>query len=416
MIIQRQWQQVRRNMPRRQAVAHLFHLYFEVLFLNISVTNAPHSAEGKDDSGMQLRYWFPHVNFSRFGPLNVVRAFLQVFWLTFFLPAGHSQRKKAKAKRTTTKLSIRKVRKKTKKFMSSVIRPKISRQAQSNVESFGDVTQYAWLNKTSVRILMTIIATGIVAFTVQLPMTGSSQVVMLLFFWAVALWVRDVKKRGATLLMIVLSILVSTRYLYWRVTETINWDVMADTLLSLTLLSAELYAWTILILGYIQTAWPLGRQVAELPKDSSTWPSVDVYIPSYNEPLEVVKPTVLAALGMDWPADKLNIYLLDDGNRAEFASFAQAVGAGYIARADNTHAKAGNLNNALKLTNGDFIAIFDCDHIPTRSFLQLAMGWFDKTEDLALLQTPHHFFSPDPFEKNLTVFRHKPNEGELFYG
>ena len=189
-----------------------------------------------------------------------------------------------------------------------------------------------------------------------------------------------------------------------------------DTALSLTLLSAELYAWTILILGYIQTIWPLQRHVASLPSDTRLWPTIDVYIPTYNEPLAVVRPTIYAAKTMDWPADKINVYLLDDGKRAEFARFAKEVGVGYIARADNTHAKAGNLNHALAKTSGDYITIFDCDHIPTRSFLQLAIGWFFSDEKLALLQTPHHFFSPDPFEKNLSVFRAKPNEGELFYG
>ena len=34
----------------------------------------------------------------------------------------------------------------------------------------------------------------------------------------------------------------------------------------------------------------------------------------------------------------------------------------------------------------------------------------------ALVQTPHHFFSPDPFERNLGTFREIPNEGNLFYG
>ena len=32
------------------------------------------------------------------------------------------------------------------------------------------------------------------------------------------------------------------------------------------------------------------------------------------------------------------------------------------------------------------------------------------------MQTPHHFYSPDPFERNLGQFRKMPNEGELFYG
>ncbi|MDI8507060.1 glycosyltransferase, partial [Salmonella enterica subsp. enterica serovar Lubbock] len=56
------------------------------------------------------------------------------------------------------------------------------------------------------------------------------------------------------------------------------------------------------------------------------------------------------------------------------------------------------------------------DHVPTRSFLQMTMGWFLKEKQLAMMQTPHHFFSPDPFERNLGRFRKTPNEGTLFYG
>ena len=130
----------------------------------------------------------------------------------------------------------------------------------------------------------------------------------------------------------------------------------------------------------------------------------------------MVKPTVLAALAIDWPADKLNIYILDDGRRTEFEEFAKEVGVKHLTRPDNAHAKAGNINHALKVTSGEYIAVFDCDHIPTRTFLQVCMGWFGKDKKLVMLQTPHHFFSPDPFEKNLSTFRKVPNEGELFYG
>ncbi|WP_334610835.1 glycosyltransferase family 2 protein, partial [Escherichia coli] len=100
----------------------------------------------------------------------------------------------------------------------------------------------------------------------------------------------------------------------------------------------------------------------------------------------------------------------------EFRQFAQNVGVKYIARTTHEHAKAGNINNALKYAKGEFVSIFDCDHVPTRSFLQMTMGWFLKEKQLAMMQTPHHFFSPDPFERNLGRFRKTPNEGTLFYG
>ncbi|MCM3021712.1 glycosyltransferase, partial [Priestia megaterium] len=139
---------------------------------------------------------------------------------------------------------------------------------------------------------------------------------------------------------------------------------------------AEAYTWMILLLGFVQTAWPLDRPIVPLPDDPNNWPTVDVYIPTYNEPLSVVKPTVFAAQSIDWPSAKLRVYLLDDGRRPEFAAFAAEAGIDYLTRDDNLHAKAGNINRALPKTHGEYIAIFDCDHVPTRSFLQTTMGVF----------------------------------------
>ncbi len=85
------------------------------------------------------------------------------------------------------------------------------------------------------------------------------------------------------------------------------------------------------------------------------WPTVDIFIPTYNEDLSVVKNTVYASLGIDWPKDKLSIWILDHGGRQEFRQFAQTVGVQYIARTTHEHAKAGNINNALKYAKGEFV-------------------------------------------------------------
>ncbi len=236
----------------------------------------------------------------------------------------------------------------------------------------------------------------------------------------VALWINRTQGRLATHVMILLSILASSRYIYWRATESLgvggDFRNGMDYFFAIGLLLAELYAFLVLLLGYFQVLWPLNRKPVPMPRDTSSWPMVDVFIPTFNEPLKVVRPTILAAMDMDWPREKLNIYVLDDGRREDFRAFCEEVGATHITRNSSKHAKAGNLNSALGKTSGEYIAIFDCDHIPTRSFLQVTMGWFLKDTKLSMMQTPHHFFSPDPFERNLGTFRKVPNEGELFYG
>jgi cellulose synthase (UDP-forming) len=230
------------------------------------------------------------------------------------------------------------------------------------------------------------------------------------------------KRRGGrrvSLGFMALSLIFSCRYIYWRLSTTLPVGTdynFLDFLLGIGLLVAEGYAFVVLVLGYFQVLWPLGRKPVPLPADPALWPVVDIFIPTYNEPLQVVRPTVLAALELDWPPEKLRVYLLDDGRRDEFKDFCASVGAVHLTRADNKHAKAGNINRALAQTHGEYIAIFDCDHIPTRSFLQMTLGCLVSDPKMALVQTPHHFFSPDPFERNLKTFRRVPNEGELFYG
>ncbi|WIW90447.1 UDP-forming cellulose synthase catalytic subunit (plasmid) [Sphingobium sp. V4] len=222
--------------------------------------------------------------------------------------------------------------------------------------------------------------------------------------------------RKATLTLGILSLLVSTRYMFWRTTQTLEFGTLPEFLLGSGLYLAEIYAWVILLLGFLQTSWPLNRPVVEIAGEPEHWPVVDVFIPTYNESLSIVRNTVFAALDMDYPADRFRVFILDDGRRPEFRAFARQVGCGYLTRADNLHAKAGNLNAAMNKTRGELIAIFDCDHVPTRAFLQMTVGWFQKDPKLALMQTPHHFYSPDPAQRNLRTVDDLPGEGDLFYG
>ena len=248
------------------------------------------------------------------------------------------------------------------------------------------------------------------------PMDSQKQYIFGLISIGILFLMGFSKKRSISVIMIVMSILMSTRYMYFRVTQTLHFNSEIETILGMGLFLAEVYIWIMLLLNYLQTIWPLKREIVPLPDDMNQWPTVDVYIPTYNESLEVVRDTVLAAQCIDYPKDKMKIYILDDGKRREFAVFAADAGVGYITRNEHSHAKAGNLNHAMKLTHGELITVFDCDHVATRIFLQATVGGFLKDPKLALVQTPHYFYSPDPFERNLSVGRNIPNEGQLFYG
>lgn len=224
------------------------------------------------------------------------------------------------------------------------------------------------------------------------------------------------KTRFFTLIILFISLMMSLRYIWWRVTETLQWPDTLSTIFGVLLLCAEIYSWTVLFIAHFQSLSPLNRESIPLPQDQNSWPTVDVFVPTYNEDLEIVKVTLYAALGIDWPKDKIKVWLLDDGGRDSFKQFAQDIGVEYVARTTHEHAKAGNINHALKYVKGQYVAIFDCDHVANRDFLTRTMGFFFKDKDLALVQTPHHFFSPDPFERNLNKYGKIPNEGALFYG
>lgn len=251
---------------------------------------------------------------------------------------------------------------------------------------------------------------------VLVPLEMRDQAMFGAVVFAAALVIHRFRGRLATLTLVVVSLMVSSRYLHWRITASLNGDTTLELALGIVLLSAEVYAFVVLALSYLQSVWPLRRRPVPLPADPALWPTVDVFIPTYNEPLAVVRTTVLAAQALDWPADKLNIYVLDDGRRDEFRAFAAAAGVHYLTRDDNKHAKAGNINRALERARGEYVVVFDCDHVPTRSFLQVSMGWMLRDRRLAMMQLPHHFNTPDPFERNLKTFRRVPNEGRLFYG
>ena len=257
----------------------------------------------------------------------------------------------------------------------------------------------------------------IAAIVIAVPLDGTAQWVCAGVTVAGAIVLKRWKSPKGSLALGILAIFVSTRYIVWRTTQTLEFGTLPEFAFGGVLYLAELYAWIILMLGFLQTSYPLERPVIEPEGDPQDWPTVDIYIPTYNESLDIVRNTVFAAMDLDYPVERYNVYILDDGKRAEFRAFAKEAGCGYITRDNNLHAKAGNMNAAMKKTDGELIAIFDCDHVPTRAFLQLTIGWFQKDPRLALIQTPHHMYSLDPVQRNLaSTMGDMPGEGDLFYG
>jgi cellulose synthase (UDP-forming) len=141
-------------------------------------------------------------------------------------------------------------------------------------------------------------------------------------------------------------------------------------------------------------------------------PAVDVFIPTYNEGLDVLERTIVGALALDYP--NFTVWVLDDGRRDWLRDFCRAKGARYLRREHNTHAKAGNINHALAASSGEFIGVFDADFVPYRNFLWRTLGFFADPQ-VGCVQTPQHFFNKDPVQLNLQLDRVWPDEQRFFF-
>lgn len=207
-------------------------------------------------------------------------------------------------------------------------------------------------------------------------------------------------------------------YLVWRVTDTLVVPDAQGTL-------AQVWVWLVAgveLLAFVEMGTFLlimsrinqrSAQVDALGSSNAMGtPHVDVFIPTYNEPLEVLEKTILGASAIDYPAK--TVWVLDDGRRDWLRTYCAQKGVRYLTRPDNRHAKAGNLNHALGHASGAFVCVFDADFVPSRAFIRRTLGLFtDPT--VGIVQTPQHFYNKDPIQTNLGLMQEYPDEQRLFF-
>ncbi|TGJ95300.1 cellulose synthase, partial [Actinotalea fermentans ATCC 43279 = JCM 9966 = DSM 3133] len=205
-------------------------------------------------------------------------------------------------------------------------------------------------------------------------------------------------------LLAVVAVAFGLVYIGWRWTGTVAWDAWW---IAVPLVLAETYSLGETVL-YSLTMWNARRRPPAPPAPEGL--SVDVFVTTYNEPVDLVLRTAIAARDMTYPHAT---WILDDGDRPELEVAASRVGVGYITRGPEWEgrprfAKAGNVNNALFRTSGDLVAILDADQVPEPRFLDRVLGYFED-EEVAFVQTPQHFWNVPPSDPLGT-------QAELFYG
>ncbi len=194
-------------------------------------------------------------------------------------------------------------------------------------------------------------------------------------------------------------------YLGWRWAVTLN---PASPVWSALFLALELYAAVCSVIFYAV----LLERSPRASRPATPGKSVDVFVCSYNEPLSLVRQTLRRAMAIEYPH---RTWLLDDGNRAAARDLAAELGCGYFARERNVDYKAGNLNHALERTGGEFVAVFDADHLARPSVLDALLGYFDDPR-VALVQTPQVFYNVDSFQHHFSPRRRKLwHEGAIFH-
>jgi cellulose synthase (UDP-forming) len=203
----------------------------------------------------------------------------------------------------------------------------------------------------------------------------------------------------------VLAILATGGYLTWRWAFTLDGT---DLWLGLPLILAETYGFVMLLLLAFST-W---RATARTSMPPLAGRSVAVLIATFDEDEDVLRPTVVGALGIrhDVPHE---VWVLDDGGRPWVARMCDELGARYLSRpAPRRHAKAGNLNHALGVVRAEFLVTLDADHVPRPELLERMLGYMADPE-VAIVQGPQAFYNrgfghprhhEDPLRNEQSVF------------
>ncbi len=230
-------------------------------------------------------------------------------------------------------------------------------------------------------------------------------------------------------------------YLFWRIFFTLPYhNSVLEMVLGVLLLICEfagLFRLLMLIFNYINfrespelmeiynSDQTVQGFLAEKGAENVELPDVDVLVTACGEPLEILEKTIRACMHLHYPEkEKVHVHVLDDGDSAALEKLAKEYGAGYITRKEHKNAKAGNLNNALRMTNSKLVVVFDADMVPHADFLSRTVPHFlaeangkwsvDNTK-LGFLQTPQAFYTEDLYQSTFRVGKIVPNEQDQFY-
>lgn len=211
----------------------------------------------------------------------------------------------------------------------------------------------------------------------------------------------------------VLTIALGIAYLHWRWRYSLNPDAMVFSVLLVSAETLSFFSTILVIINFWAYKDPEKQppvtklsEIEDLQPEYDRNISIDVFIATYNEDVELVRYSIQSAKQLVYPREvEVKIHVLDDGRRdgrnpekQNMKQVAEEESVNYIVREHNRGYKAGNLKNALEQTTGDLFVILDADTRVFPEFLLNTTGYFRRRK-VAWVQTPQWFYDTTEPEK-----------------
>ncbi len=123
-------------------------------------------------------------------------------------------------------------------------------------------------------------------------------------------------------------------------------------------------------------------------------PFISVQIPTFNDP--IAERCVKKCMEFDYPKDKYEIVIVDDSTNKDTQKLLKKYADGkfvkFIHRENREGFKPGALNNAMDITKGEILVVFDADWIPKKDFLNTIIQPFADPK-VAIVQTRQGFYN-----------------------
>lgn len=266
---------------------------------------------------------------------------------------------------------------------------------------------------------------------------------ILLAIWlALLAWCVPARWTAARIVVTSTLCVVVVCYLAWRLEHLIAagtgwWMIWPWVFFALELVVSVVELWQLFLLARVRNRTPEADEYERRLTDGGHWPTIDVFIPTYNEPPDVLEVTLRHATSMDYPEGKVRVYLLDDGRwrssddslsgeqqqqrrmalfrrRSAMESLCERYGATYLHRPEAKHAKAGNLQYGFDRSSGEYLILLDADFAVQPHFARRVVGLLVEQPHVGLVQTPQWFRNADAVMRNLGIEGLVPDDENFF--